>query len=104
MPEWLVERAQRLLGWLCTVPFLPKCLRDLIQQALSSLLHLAAVSFGVTFCHLAYIDVAVNKQAFQYVGFATGAGIIIGAWGTLWLTLRHMKQAGKIESSPTPGA
>lgn len=80
MPAWV----WRLEAWLMAVPWLPKCLREMIREILADLLHMAAVSFGITFCFLSIWDVCVEHHGFNAVSFGGGALSIMTGWATAW--------------------
>lgn len=99
MKEWIKELAAAL-----PAVAVPHCLRELIKKGLSSLLHLAAINFGLVFCFLAGWDVIVNKREFPMIGFGGGASAIMGAWGALLQWNRYMKgrKAGGTSAEPSP--
>lgn len=66
MPLWLFE-----------------CVAKQAREIVTNLLHLAAVTMGLTLCLLSGWDVIVEKHGFNAVSFGTAAAAIIGAWGVL---------------------
>lgn len=90
MTDWLKNLASQIPGWV------PQCVIDLVRKGMGSLLHAAAILFGLVFCGLSTWDVVVAKQAFAHIAFGTGAAAIMGAWGTLWLVLKNMQASAPI--------
>lgn len=98
MSDWFRKALEALPAWL------PECLVELLKKGMGSLLHAAAILFGLVFCFLAGWDVIVHKREFGMIGFGTGASAIMGAWGALWQWSRYMKKAQPAAEAPAaPG-